>query len=69
MDEYLRVLSGIKKESKTFQSNYVRNNASLVAELASRSHISCLDTAGRNTGVWQATASGVAFLRKHRATV
>lgn len=40
MSEYLKVLAAIKGCPKSFQSNYVRNNAALVAEAASRGHIS-----------------------------
>ncbi|UEW68674.1 hypothetical protein vBSEqdws315_23 [Enterobacter phage vB_SEqdws-315] len=64
MGEYLRVLAAIKSCHKTFQSNYVRNNASLVAEAASRGHISCLSVDGRNTGAWEVTGAGVRFLKK-----
>lgn len=39
MSEYLKVLAAIKGCPKSFQSNYVRNNAALVAEAASRGHI------------------------------
>ncbi|UKH49703.1 hypothetical protein [Rahnella phage Sarma103] len=63
MGEYLRVLAAIKSCPKTFQSNYVRNNASLVAEAASRQHISCLSTDGRNAGAWEVTGAGVEFLK------
>lgn len=62
MSEYIKVLQAIKGCPKSFQSNYVRNNASLVAEAASRGHISCLTTGGRNAGVWEITAYGVQFL-------
>lgn len=62
MSEYLRVLAALKSCPKTFQSNYVRNNAALVAEAASRGHISCLSTDGRNAGAWEVTGEGVSFL-------
>lgn len=65
MSEYLRVLAAIKSCQKTFQSNYVRNNAALVAEAASRGHLSCLSTDGRNNGAWEITAEGVKFLNQH----
>lgn len=63
MSDYLKVLQAIKSCPKTFQSNYVRNNASLVAEAASRGHISCLSVDGRNAGAWEVTGSGVEFLK------
>ena len=56
MSEYLRVLAALKSCPKTFQSNYVRNNAALVAEAASRGHLSCLSMDGRNNGAWEITA-------------
>lgn len=62
MSEYLKVLAALKSCPKSFQSNYVRNNAAMVAEAASRGHISCLTTSGRNGGAWEITASGVEFL-------
>ncbi len=64
MDDYIRVLAAIKSCPKTFQSNYVRNNASLVAEAASRGHLSCLSADGRNAGAWEVTGLGVRFLKK-----
>lgn len=62
MSEYLKVLAAIKGCPKSFQSNYARNNASLVAEAASRGHISALSVDGRNSGAWEITASGTEFL-------
>lgn len=69
MSEYLKVLVTIKSCPKTFQSNYVRNYADLVAEAASRGHISCLGTDGRNNGAWEVTAAGVRFLKRMGACV
>lgn len=63
MSEYLKVLATIKSCPKSFQSNYVRVNAVLVAEAASRGHISCLTVGGRNGGAWEVTARGVKFLK------
>lgn len=65
MNEYLKVLAGIKSCPKSFQSNYVRNNAALIAEAASRCHISCLAANGRNGGAWEITASGATFMQIH----
>lgn len=64
MSEYLRVLAALKSCPKSFQSNYVRNNSALVAEAASRGHISCLSVDGRNAGAWEVTGLGVRFLKK-----
>lgn len=63
MSDYLKILAAIKSCPKTFQSNYVRNYSALVAEAASRGHISCLTTGGRNGGAWEITASGTKFLK------
>ena len=65
MSEYLKVLAALKGCPKSFQSNYVRNNAALVAEAASRGHISCLTISGRNGGAWEITSAGVKFLKTH----
>lgn len=69
MSEYLKVLAAIKGCPKTFQSNYVRNNAALVAEAASRGHLSCLTVNGCNGGAWEITASGVKFLKTNGGCV
>ncbi len=65
MSDYLRVLMAIKSCPKTYQSNYARVNAGLVAEAASRGHISCLSADGRNNGAWEITSSGTTFLMVH----
>lgn len=65
MDTYLAFLDSIKRMPRTFQSNYARNNAGLVAEAASRGHVTCLDGKAKSTGVWQITASGVGLLKEH----
>lgn len=62
MSEYLKLLADIKSCPKTYQSNYARVYASLVAEAASRGHISCLSVDGRNNGAWEITSSGTTFL-------
>lgn len=63
MNEYIELLACIKSCPKSFQSNFVRDNASLVAEAASRGHISCLTAWGSNGGAWEITATGATFLR------
>lgn len=65
MSEYLKLLMSFKSRPRTFQCDYVRYNASLVAEASSRGHISCLNTSGRNNGAWEITSSGIKFLKKH----
>lgn len=65
MDDYLKLLAEIKRCPKTFQSNFARNHCCLVAEAASRGHLSCLTADGRNGGAWEVTASGINFLSNY----
>lgn len=64
MTAYLKALYEIKKEVRTFQSDFYRKNAAIVSEAASRGHISCLRTDGRNMGYWSLTTAGQNFLKK-----
>lgn len=65
MSEYLKLLSAFKHYPRAFQANYCRHNANLVAEAASRGHITCLDAKGRSLGVWEITAQGTKFLNQN----
>lgn len=69
MGEYIRMLYAIKKEARTFQSDFYRKNAHAVSEAASRGHISCVSTDGRNMGVWSLTTSGQLFLNEYGGAV
>ncbi len=69
MNDYLKILATIKRCPKTFQSNYVRNNSALVAEAASRGHLTSLNTKGQNSGCWEITALGTSFLNVHGGCV
>ena len=51
MSEYLKVLWELKKQARTYQSDFVRSRIALVNEAASRGHISCVSVAGKNMGV------------------
>ena len=62
MTEYLKVLWELKKQARTYQSDFVRQRIALVNEAASRGHISCVSVAGKNMGVWSLTTSGQTFL-------
>ncbi len=62
MTEYLKMLQALRNERRTFQSNFARSNSNLIAEAASRGHISCLDANGRNTNMWHVTTLGVMFI-------
>jgi hypothetical protein len=65
MDEYLKFLFQIKMEPRTFKSNFARDHASLVAEAASRGHLTCLNGAGINSGLWVLTSRGTRLLKQH----
>lgn len=65
MNEYLKVLNSIRQQCTTFKSNFSREYASLIAEGASRGHITCLTANGRNCGVWQISAKGMKFLNQN----
>lgn len=64
MDEYLRFLFLVNREPRTFKSNFARENAVLVAEAASRGHLTALDGCGVCAGHWQVTSRGVRLLKK-----
>lgn len=65
MDSYLAFLVSIMRMPRTFQSNHARNSAKLVAEAASRGHITCLCGKAKNTGVWQITSTGTKLLKEY----
>ncbi|MDF2397070.1 hypothetical protein GV819_15875 [Pseudomonas sp. Fl5BN2] len=62
MGDYILMLYAIKKEARTFQSDFYRRHAALVSEAASRGHISCISTSGKNMGYWSLTTAGQMFL-------
>ena len=65
MTEYLKVLWELKKQARTYQSDFVRSRIALVNEAASRGHISCVAVNGRNMGVWSLTTAGQLFLSEY----
>lgn len=65
VSEYLKVLWELKKQARTYQSDFVRSRIALVNEAASRGHISCVSVAGKNMGVWSLTTAGQLFLSEH----
>jgi hypothetical protein len=69
MNEYLKVLWEIKKQAKSYQSDFVRSRIALVNEASSRGHISCLSTAGKNMNFWSLTTSGQLFLEEHGGAI
>jgi len=69
VNEYLKVLWEIKKQARSYQSDFVRSRIGLVNEASSRGHISCLSTAGKNMGLWTLTTEGQLFLAEHGGAV
>lgn len=63
MNSYLKVLYEIYTKPRNLQSDFARYNAQLVAEAASRGHISCI-IAGVATNKWYITIGGAEFLKK-----
>lgn len=61
MNKYLSVLRMVLSEVKTLQSDYVRANVFLVAEAASRGHITAL-SGGKSCNRWFLTLEGHKFL-------
>lgn len=61
MNKYLSMLRMVSSEVKTLQSDYVRANVFLVAEAASRGHISSISN-GKSYNRWFLTLSGHKFL-------
>ncbi|NBK20420.1 MAG: hypothetical protein EOM68_00125 [Spirochaetia bacterium] len=62
MSDYLIFLMNIKSCPKTFSSDYARREAGMVAEAASRGHITALSADGTNQGAWEITARGALFI-------
>lgn len=61
MNKYLAMLRMVLSEVKTLQSDYVRANVFIVAEAASRGHITSL-SGGKSFNRWFLTLEGHKFL-------
>ena len=61
MNQYLKVLYEIYCEPRYLQSDFARYNAKLIAEAASRGHITSL-LSGIATNKWYLTIDGAEFL-------
>ena len=68
MNEYIKLIKEILFQPRAFQSDYCRYNAYLVAEAASRGHISCV-VQGERKNRWYVTKKGLGFLRHHNIEV
>lgn len=62
MDKYLKLLLEVHAHPKAFQSDYARYNAYLIAEAASRGHITSVVN-GIPVGRWYVTTEGLLFLQ------
>lgn len=63
MNKYLNLLRVISISEKTLQSDFARANSHLVAEAASRGHITSLNSCTqRHDGRWYITFKGSSFL-------
>lgn len=64
MYEYLELLSILSVNPKELQSDYARYNAKLIAEAASRGHITCI-IFSVPTNKWYITNKGRKFLEEY----
>ena len=65
MNHYLEILNYIRLTQPKLKSDFARLEASLVAEAASRGHITTV-IAGRATFRWYITEEGLKFLKQYR---
>lgn len=63
MNVYLQILFEIMKEQKTLKSDFSRQNAYYIAEVASRGHITSI-LSGSATNFWFVTSAGHDLLKK-----
>ena len=62
MNKYLALLESLLRSPKMLQSDYARENSALVAEAASRGHITSLTVGAIATRQWTITSAGLNFL-------
>ncbi len=65
MHKYLMFLGYIDAHTPKLQSDFCRYNANLVAEAASRGHITCF-WFGKPINKWHLTAEGLEFYKYHK---
>lgn len=63
LNKYLDMLCQMMQKQYTLQSDFARENAFMVAEAASRGHISSV-LSGTATNAWYVTAKGFNLLKK-----
>jgi hypothetical protein len=63
MNKYLSFLNYIDQNSPKFQSDFCRENAKLIAEAASRGHITFLIYCSEATNYWKLTCKAYAIIK------
>lgn len=63
MNKYFNFLKYIDKNKPKFQSDFCRKNAKLIAEAASRGHITCLTYYSGVTNCWRLTCKAYDILK------
>lgn len=63
MNKYLSFLKYIDQYNPKFQADFCRENAKLIAEAASRGHITALDYNGVATNRWKLTYKAYSILK------
>ncbi len=65
MNQYIEVLGCIRLVAVSLKSNFARYEAYLIAEAASRGHITSV-IGGRSCGSWYITKEGIKFLKQYK---
>ena len=65
MNQYIEVLACIRLGAVSLKSNFARYEAYLIAEAASRGHITSV-MGGRVCGSWYITEEGIKFLKQYK---
>lgn len=65
MNQYIEVLAYIRLVAVSLKSNFARYEAYLIAEAASRGHITSV-IGGRACGSWHITEEGIKFLKQYK---
>lgn len=63
MDKYISFLKYIDENNQKFQADFCRENAKLIAEAASRGHITCLNYYSEVINYWKLTCKAYSILK------
>lgn len=63
MDKYISFLKYIDENNPKFQADFCRENAKLIAEAASRGHITCLNYYSEAISYWKLTCKAYSILK------